>query len=112
MYLENVDSFTEVLSILNSGDYTGYVFKEEKVELKGRKEFFLPEGFKNIYMGTSLLARSARNYLKKRGFDVNKLARKGWGYCNSGKYLGYVIIPFTEHGQLTYFDDSQIPMFL
>lgn len=40
MYLENVDSFTEVLSILNSEDYTGYVFKEEKVELKVRKNFF------------------------------------------------------------------------
>lgn len=104
MYLENVDSFTEVKAILNSDDYTGYVFKEEKVELKGKKEFFLPEGFKNISMGTSLLARSARNYLKKRGFKIEELARKGWGYCNTGKYLGYIIIPFTEHGQLTYFN--------
>lgn len=104
MYLESTDSFQEVLSILESGDYSGYVFKEEKVELKGKKEFFLPEGFKNISMGTSLLARSARNYLKKRGFKIEELARKGWGYCNTGKYLGYIIIPFTEHGQLTYFN--------
>lgn len=104
MYLENTDSFHEVLSILESGDYSGYVFKEEKVELKGKKEFFLPDGFKNISMGTSLLARSARNYLKKRGFNIEELARKGWGYCNTGKYLGYIIIPFTEHGQLTYFN--------
>ena len=104
MYLENTDSFHEVLSILESGDYSGYVFKEEKVELKGKKEFFLPDGFKNISMGTSLLARSARNYLKKRGFNIEELARKGWGYCNTGKYLGYIIIPFTEHGRLTYFN--------
>lgn len=104
MYLENTDSFHEVLSILESGDYSGYVFKEGKVELKGKKEFFLPDGFKNISMGTSLLARSARNYLKKRGFNIEELARKGWGYCNTGKYLGYIIIPFTEHGQLTYFN--------
>lgn len=104
MYLENMDSFHEVLSILESGDYSGYVFKEEKVELKGKKEFFLPDGFKNISMGTSLLARSARNYLKKRGFNIEELARKGWGYCNTGKYLGYIIIPFTEHRQLTYFN--------
>lgn len=104
MYLENTDSFHEVLSILESGDYSGYVFKEEKVELKGKKEFFLPDGFKNISMGTSLLARSARNYLKKRGFNIEELARKGWGYCNTGKYLGYIIIPFTEHRQLTYFN--------
>ena len=104
MYLENTDSFREVLSILESGDYSGYVFKEEKVELKGKKEFFLPDGFKNISMGTSLLARSARNYLKKRGFNIEELARKGWGYCNTGKYLGYIIIPFTEHRQLTYFN--------
>lgn len=104
MYLENTDSFHEVLSILESGDYSGYVFKEEKVELKGKKEFFLPDGFNNISMGTSLLARSARNYLKKRGFNIEELARKGWGYCNTGKYLGYIIIPFTEHRQLTYFN--------
>ena len=36
MYLESTDSFQEVLSILESGDYSGYVFKEEKVELKGK----------------------------------------------------------------------------
>ena len=54
MYLENTDSFQEVLHILESGDYSGYVFKEEKVELKGKKEFFLPDGFKNISMGNSV----------------------------------------------------------
>lgn len=37
MYLESTDSFQEVLSILESGDYSGYVFKEEKVELRVRK---------------------------------------------------------------------------
>lgn len=104
MYLENIDSFQEVLHILESGDYSGYVFKEEKVELKGKKEFFLPDGFRNISMGNSVLAKSARNYLKRRGFNIDELARKGWGYCNEGKYLGYIIIPFTEHGQLTYFN--------
>lgn len=104
MYLENIDSFQEALHILESGDYSGYVFKEEKVELKGKKEFFLPDGFRNISMGNSVLAKSARNYLKRRGFNIDELARKGWGYCNEGKYLGYIIIPFTEHGQLTYFN--------
>lgn len=104
MYLENTQSFTEVLQILNSADYTGYVFKEEKVEIKSQKDFFLPEGFKNIKMGDSILAKSARNYLKKRGFDIDKLSLKGWGYCNQGKYLGYIIIPFIEHGKLVYFN--------
>ena len=51
-----------------------------------------------------ILYWQARNYLKRRGFNIDELARKGWGYCNEGKYLGYVIIPFTEHGQLTYFN--------
>lgn len=104
MYLENTQSFTEVLQILNSDDYTGYVFKEEKVEIKSQKDFFLPEGFKNIKMGDSTLAKSARNYLKKRGFDIDRLSLKGWGYCNKGKYLGYIIIPFIEHGKLVYFN--------
>lgn len=104
MYLENTQSFTEVLQILNSDDYTGYVFKEEKVEIKSQKDFFLPEGFKNIKMGDSTLAKSARNYLKRRGFDIDRLSLKGWGYCNKGKYLGYIIIPFIEHGKLVYFN--------
>ena len=104
MYLENTDSFNEVLKILQAGDYEGFEFKEEKVELKERKDFYLPEGFRGLKTGDSILARSARKYLKGRGFDIDTLAAKGWGYCNSGKYLGYIIIPFKEHGQLTYFN--------
>lgn len=104
MYLENVDSFDDVLKVLQSRDFEGYEFKEEKTELKEKKDFYLPDGFKGINTGDSVLARSARNYLKNRGFDIDILASKGWGYCNSGKYLGYIIIPFKEHGQLTYFN--------
>lgn len=104
MHLENTDKFREVLAILGSGDYEGYVFREEKVELREKADVILPDGFRNLAMGSSLLAKSARNYLKKRGFDIKQLASKGWGYCNTGKYLGYIIIPFTEHGQLTYFN--------
>lgn len=104
MYLENVDSFEEVHKILQSGDFEGYHFKEEKVELKEKKTFFLPEGFKSLTSGKSILARTARKYLKNRGFNIENLASKGWGYCNQGKYLGYIIIPFKEHGQLVYFN--------
>lgn len=104
MYLEDNDSFNNILSILESNDFSGYVFKEEKIELQERIDVFLPEGFKNIDMGHSQLAKSARHYLQKRGFDIAELARKGWGYCNKGKYLGYIIIPFTEQGRLTYFN--------
>ena len=104
MYLEENDSFNDILNILESNDFSGYVFKEEKIELQGRIDVFLPEGFKNLDIGDSQLAKSARSYLKKRGFDIKELARKGWGYCNQGKYLGYIIIPFTEQGRLTYFN--------
>lgn len=104
MYLERVDTYTEAKAILESGEFEGYTFKEEKIEIKERKEVYLPEGFKSILFGNSNLAKSARNYVKSRGFDINKVAMSGWGYGTKGKYFGYLIIPFHENGKLVYFN--------
>lgn len=104
MYLEHVDTFTEAKAILESGEFDGYTFKEDKVEIKSRKDIYFPEGFKSILFGKSTLAKSARNYVKKRGFDINKVAMSGWGYGTKGKYFGYLIIPFHENGKLVYYN--------
>lgn len=64
----------------------------------------LPEGFKSILFGKSSLAKAARNYVKKRGFNLQKVAMAGWGYGTKGKYFGYLIIPFHQHGELVYFN--------
>lgn len=104
MYLENVDTYNEVINILNSSKYEGFIFKEEKIELHEQKEIFLPDGFKSLLVGNSILAKSARNYIKNRGFDISKVAMAGWGYGTKGKYFGYLIIPFYEHGKLIYYN--------
>lgn len=104
MYLEKVDDFGSVKRILNGGQFEGFTFKEEKVKLRERKEVYLPDGFKSILFGKSQLARSARCYVKHRGFDINKAAEMGWGYGTKDKYFGYLILPFIERGKLTYFN--------
>lgn len=63
----------------------------------------LPEGYKLITSGTSYLAKAARHYLQKRGFNINKLALKGVGYGTSGDYTGYIIFPFYRKGELVYY---------
>lgn len=104
MYLEGLEKYTDVVRFLENEQFSGYVFKEEAFELKGRKELYLPEGFKLLNQGTSMLAKSARAYVKRRGFDIDTVSKMGWGYGTKGKYFGYLIIPFHEKGQLTYFN--------
>ena len=104
MYLEHLDTYHEVIELLGNDQYGGYVFKERSVELKESKIVYLPEDFKLLTLGNSTLAKSARNYIKHRGFDPISLSRSGWGYCSKGKYFGYLIIPFHEKGKLVYFN--------
>lgn len=105
-FLESNDSIPEILSLLERDDYSGYMFKEEDVpEIQSNSHgISLPTGTKNLLMGKSVLARAARKYIISRGFDVNILSKKGWGYGTEGKYFGYIIIPFREKGQLSYFN--------
>jgi len=104
MDLEGLHTYAETLDFLDHGDFEGYEFKEVKVELKERIDVYLPDGFRLLSLGKSQLARSARNYISKRGFDIKKMSRKGWGYSNSEKYFGYIIIPFYSHNKLIYFN--------
>ena len=104
MYLEKVDTYAEVIRILSKEEFTGYTFKEEVVELKSHKDLYLPDGFKLLNQGTSTLAKSARAYVRGRGFDPEELSKAGWGYGTKDKYFGYLIIPFHENGSLVYFN--------
>lgn len=104
MELENLDFHQAREYINNSNEFEGYEYKEERIELKTATEVYLPEGFKNISVGESTIAKSARAYIKKRGFSVESVSKKGWGYGTVGKYLGYLIIPFINKGTLTYYN--------
>lgn len=108
MDVENLDTWSELTSLLNNGDYNELEFHEEKIELPERKEVTLPEGFQNIKFGTSQLAKSMRGYMVKRGFDIDHLSRLGIGYCNDGNLFGYLIIPFYYNSELRYYNARNV----
>ena len=51
-----------------------------------------------------ILGVTEREYLDHRGFDVEEMIYKGWGYGTSGDYFGYIIIPFYAGGKLIYYN--------
>lgn len=93
---------------MNNGQFDELQFKEEKIELAESKPVYLPEGFRNISLGDSQLAKSIRGYVKKRGFSLEKFSRYGIGYGTSGSTYGYLIIPFYYRGQLRYYNARNV----
>ncbi len=102
MDLEGLENYQEVKKFL--GTYKGRTYLEPVIERIERIETVLPEGYKNLMLGSSRLSISARQYVKRRGFDPEEMALKGWGYCTKGKYFGYIIIPFYIGGRLIYYN--------
>jgi|TARA_R110000851_G_scaffold268492_1_gene421216 hypothetical protein len=68
----------------------------------------LPDGFKGI-TSDGVLGMRARKYLQGRGFDIDELEFKGFGYCaehaedEKESYFGYIIVPFKSRGELIYY---------
>ena len=104
MDVEGIETYNELLKLLDNGEFTEYTFKEERVQLRERKVFYLPEGFRLVSQGRNQLAKSVRGYLRKRGFSSECLSKAGVGYCTKGSFFGYLIIPFYYHGQLRYYN--------
>lgn len=105
MKLENLNTYSEVASLLAASDFFVSSYREEDVELKSVEELYLPEHF--VLFGdkdNSQVGKSARSYLKKRGFNIDEVRKMGWGYCIQGKYIGYMIIPFITDNKLVYFN--------
>ena len=70
MDVEGLETYSEVIKLLNSGDFNELTFKESKIELVKSIPVYLPDSYKNITFGNSQIARSIRNYIKKRGFSI------------------------------------------
>lgn len=108
MDIEGLDTYAELISLLNNGNFNELTFTEEKVELSESKPVYLPDGFNNISFGTSTLAKSMQGYCRKRGFSVELLSKAGVGYCDSGPLFGYLIIPFYYNGHLKYYNARNV----
>lgn len=108
MDVEGFDTYAELLKFLDNGNFTDKAFSEEKIELSDAKPVYLPDGFRNISLGDSQLAKSIRGYIKKRGFNLEKFSRCGIGYGTMGTTYGYLIIPFYYQGQLKYYNARNV----
>ena len=79
MDIENLETYSELIKYLSNGNFNELEFKEEKVELQGKQTIYLPEGFRNIRFGTSQLALGMQRYVRRRGFQLDRLSRLGIG---------------------------------
>lgn len=60
----------------------------------------LPEYYLNLCEGSGVLANRIRQYVTQRGFDIEELDYRGFGYCMKGSWIGYLIIPIIVGGKL------------
>ena len=64
----------------------------------------LPKEFKHLAADTSLEARRARAYLKKRGITLTEIIKYGIGHATSGRYNNHIIIPsYNNDFRVNYF---------
>jgi DNA primase len=100
--LEGIEKNQQVFNLLNlQKEYEKYV--ETKVERVEKKQVLLPEGFRAIDDRDGIMGRAAQHYMKRRRYNIKKLASEGVGYCIEGKYMGYIIFPIYYKGQLVFF---------
>jgi len=99
---EGLENYNDVKVFLNT--YEGRTYLEPLIERIERIDTVLPDGYKNLALGDGKLGKAARKYIKGRGFDVEDMALKGWGYGTKDEYFGYIIIPFYAVGKLIYYN--------
>lgn len=104
MDYENFHTYAEVMNLLNNLDGLDFSVQKNVQRMSYAKDAVLPEGFKLLKFGDTRLGKSARSYMRKRGFDIDELSMAGFGYCTSGEYFGYIIMPFYIDNKLVYFN--------
>jgi len=77
----------------------------EKADLqKTHTDVNLPKEFKHLIADTSLEARRAKSYLKKRGIGETELIKYNIGHATSGQYANHIIIPsYDKNYNINYF---------
>lgn len=76
---------------------------------KKLEEVGLPTGYQPLLDGDGILGKRARSYMAARGYNLEKLDMKGFGYCNKHDedygldFFGRIIVPFKANGKLVYY---------
>lgn len=103
MTMEDFETLSQAWAYLKiQQEYSAYE-RRVSVDKVEYSEIELPESFTILSGGQSIMGRCARNYMKKRGFNITSLSLAGIGYCTTGEYSGYIIFPYYRKGQLVYF---------
>ncbi len=95
--IEAYDKIEEAKRLIPQGS-----FVEETVV---KNDLHLPKEYTPfIDNPTSLMARHALAYLKKRGVEMEDMIKYHMGYCEEGEYRNMIIIPSYDYkGNLNYF---------
>lgn len=108
-YHTNIAWFMHDIMGVPFGEAKGMVdtkrFRLANDYVKPKNAVCFPEGYVPLWgeMAFDNLHTRARQYLQSRGFDPDVLALEGWGYCNSGEWMGRIIIPYYSKGVLKYY---------
>lgn len=104
-------NFHQVMQLLHTYDITELDLDYYEGSFGGVQDvkIDLPIGYKGL-TSDGAMGKRARSYLEKRGFDIEELDFKGFGYCSEHNkddpkesYFGYIIVPFKSKGELIYF---------
>lgn len=99
--LETRASAYNLLKALRGARYFEPVVTGTHIEVE-KTVVRLPESFKLLTLGRDKAGRVARNYMKRRGFDIEELSLQGVGYCSEGDVANHIVIPFYRQGELIY----------
>lgn len=107
--LENLDTYADGMKYLGSltsiEEYNVPAPQIGKQEVREIVETILPKGYTLLNQGNSEAAKIFRRYVKKRGFDIDKVSSKGWGYTSGNEdYMGYLIIPYFKDNKIVYYN--------
>ena len=106
--IERFSTYNEVWRFLKA--FEGIAYTEYLTPgVIPQSHIVLPEGFRLLTEGDDYLAKLVRHYVKnRRHLKIKDLVRKGYGYCITGKYFGYLIMPFQKKGELVYFHARKV----
>jgi hypothetical protein len=78
---------------------------QQSHEQVNKPEACLPEGFHSfIEVSNNPEYKNALSYIKQRGITGSDIIKNNIGYCDTGKYQGYIIVPsYDESANLNYF---------
>lgn len=95
------NTFERVAELINDSKYRRvYYNKEEQNNI-----IKLPDNFRSLTINYNTPDyKNAMFYLKNRGITKYDILKYNIGYCETGQYAGYIIIPsYDENGELNYF---------